>query len=389
MLNGTYHHPTVFLFGREMETKVGEEVRKHGSRVLFHYGQGSIRKSGLHDGILSSLRAAGLETVELGGVEPNPKTGLVYRGIELCRKENIDFILAAGGGSVIDSAKAISVGVPYDGDFYDLFRQKAKPASALKVGVVLTIPGSGSESSCGTVISDTETKEKNVCDTPLLYPVFSILNPELTGTLSPDQTSCGIVDALTHVFERYFSNTEHVDCTDRICEGLMITLMKHGELVLDDPGDYDIRAEIMWASKLAHDATPGFGRKQDWGCHKVGHEIGAFYDLTHGRVMGVLFLAWFRLILGMNPGKLAQFGRRVFNVAAPDDRDAASAAISRYEEFLLKLRMPTTLRGLGIQDRDRFPVIARRAVRFMESGTIGNYVRLSPDDIVSLLEKAY
>ncbi len=389
MLHGTYFHPTVFYFGKDTEKTVGEEVKKYSGNVLFHYGQGSIKRNGLYDTVKTSLENAGLEIYELGGVEPNPRTGLVYQGIEVCRSKDIKFILAVGGGSVIDSAKAISIGAPYDGDFYDFFKQTQKPASALKIGTVLTMPGSGSESSPGAVITDLGSKAKNVCDNPLLIPVFSILNPKLTKTISKFQTSCGIVDAMSHVFERYFTITEYVDCTDRICEGLILTLMKYAALVQNEPENYDIRAEIMWACKLAHDNTPGFGRKQDWACHKICHEISAIYDVSHGAVMGIVFLAWFKWVSKKNIAKLVQFSRRIFGIDIPSDAEAVIRMINQFEAFLQNIGMPISLHEIGVSDKYQFPEIAERSVRFMQSGTIGNYVRLSPDDIISLLETAY
>lgn len=389
MLNGTYFHPTTFYFGRGSESAVGNAVKMHSDNVLLHYGQSSIKRNGIYENIKGLLVEAGLSVFELGGVEPNPRTDLVYQGIDLCRKHNISFILAVGGGSVIDSAKAISAGVPHDGDFYDLFTRAQKPTAALKIGVILTNPGSGSESSCSTVITDLDTNTKLVCDDPLLFPAFSVLNPEFTMTLSRNQTACGIVDALSHLFERYFTQTTFVDCTDRICEGLMTTLIKYADRVVDEPDNYDIRSEIMWACKLAHDGTPGFGRKQDWGCHKIGHELGAYYDLPHGAIMGVVFLAWFKTVLNTNHTKLAQLGRRVFTVVCKDDHEAAEKTIDHFAAFLQRIGMPVTLREIGICDASCFQRIALGAVRFMQSGTIGNYIRLTPADITELLEVAF
>lgn len=386
MLSGTYYHPTRFLFGREMELKVGEEVRKHSQKVLFHYGKSSIKENGLYDVVLKSLTAEGVKVFELGGVEPNPKRALVYKGIDLCRGEGIDFILAVGGGSVIDSAKAISAGVPYKGDFFDFFEQKAKLEKSLKVGVILTLPGSGSESSPGAVITDPATRRKRVCDSPLLIPVFSILNPEYTVTLPKFSTSCGIVDAISHILERYFSNTPFVDCTDRICEGLLRTLIKYAAWVGDEPGNYDIRAEIMWACKLSHDITPGFGRKQDWACHKIAHEIGGHYDVPHGATIGVLFLTWMKWVLQENPEKLVQLGKEVFHIGnGSQAREIAVETILKFEEFLRSQNMPISLQALGIKDGIHFSEIAKKSVEFQQSGTVGNYIRLSPGDIQDLL----
>ncbi|MEN6374039.1 MAG: iron-containing alcohol dehydrogenase [Smithella sp.] len=389
MLNGIYSQPTTFYFGRDSESFAGEAIKKYSGSVLLHYGQSSIKQNGIYNRIKEMLNEAGLDIFELGGVMPNPRVDLVYQGIDICRQHGIKFILAVGGGSVIDSAKAISIGVLYDGDFYDYFKHLSKPEAALPVGVILTLPGSGSESNCSCVITDLVTKNKLVCESSLMFPVFSILNPEFTTTIPRFQTSCSIIDALSHIFERYFSNTGYVDCTDRICEGLMSTLINYAVKVLEEPKNYDIRAEIMWACKLAHDNCAGFGRKQDWGCHKIGHELGAYYDLPHGAIMGVLFLAWFRFVSKVQVAKLAQLGRRVIGIDCTDDHETATKAIDFFEAFLKQIGMPVTLREIGIHDASNFAHIAKGAIRFMQSGTVGNYVRLAPADIVTLLENAY
>ena len=286
MINGTCYNPTIIYFGKDTDAKVGEEVAKYSHKVLLHYGGQSFKKYGLYDRVTASFKSAGISYIELGGVKSNPDAELVYKGIELCRKHDIDFILAVGGGSVIDSAKAISIGVPWEGDFFDFFEGKQIPQKALKLATVLTIPGSGSESNPGSVITHKEKGVKIPYAHTLMFPVFSILNPEVTYSLTAYHTACGIVDAISHILERYFTNTTYVDCTDRICEGLVKTLMKYGILVQDAMHDYDVRAEIMWACKLAHDNTAGFGRKQDWSSHMIAHEIGAIYDITHGAIMG-------------------------------------------------------------------------------------------------------
>jgi alcohol dehydrogenase len=390
MLNGTYYNPTIFHFGKGMEAKLGEEVAKHSKRVLLLYGGESLKKFGTFDQIVAMLGSAGIEAVELGGVQPNPRAGLVYRGIELCRKENIDFIVAAGGGSVIDSAKAISIGVPSREDFADIFRGTVVPQNALKIAAVLTVPGSGSESNSGAVITFEDKKEKLAFGHPLLFPVVSIMNPEFTLTLPPFQTACGIVDALSHILERYFTTTTYVDCTDRIGESLMATLMKYAALVKESPGNYEIRAEIMWACKLAHDNTTGFGRKQDWATHAIAHEIGARYDVVHGAAVGVLFPAWMTCVYKTNMDRFHQFAQRVFGLDDPatDRERAVLLAIEKFKDFLRSIGMPVSLPDLGIHTPERFAEIARASVRFMASGTIGNFARLGPPDIEKILDIA-
>lgn len=391
MINGIYSNPTTVFFGKGMEARVGEEVAKYSRKVLLHFGGDSFKKYGLYDRVTASLKAAGVSYTELGGVKPNPRASLVYQGIELCRRKSIDFILAVGGGSVIDSAKAISIGAPWQGDFCDFFEGKSAPQKALKIAVILTVPGSGSESSAASVITHEEKGAKLTYYHPMITPVFAILNPEVTYTLPEYYTACGIVDAISHVLERYFTNTTYVDCTDRIGEGLMKTLMKYAVLVKDAPDNYDVRAEIMWACKLAHDNTAGFGRKHDWSSHSMAHELGAVYDVTHGAAMGVVFPAWMKYVYKANTDRSVQFANRVFDIDtnSTDTEPAILLAIDKFKEFLKAIGMPVTLRELGIPDKTRFAEIAKNCVRFMPSGTIGNFVRLPPKDIVNILDIAY
>ncbi len=391
MLNGIFSNPTAIYFGRGMEDRVGEEVAKYATRILLHYGTGSFKISGLYDKVLASLVSAGVSIIELGGVRPNPSADLVYRGIELCRNNDIEFILAVGGGSVIDSAKAISIGVPWTGDFFDFFEGKNIPGSSLKVATILTSPGSGSESSMAAVITHDAKNLKLTCANQVMAPVFSILNPELTYTLSNHQTSCGIVDAVTHVMERYFTNTTFVESTDWICEGLIRTLMKYAIIVKDAPHNYDVRAEIMWAAKLAHDNTAGFGRKQDWSSHSIAHELGAIYNVIHGEAVGVIIPGWMKHVYRNNIDRFTQFARRVFDIEPDHDNPEASIllAIDKFKEFLEIIGMPVTFQGMGIHEKTRFDEVARKCVMFMPSGTIGNFVRLQPKDIANILDAIF
>ncbi|MFA5879851.1 MAG: iron-containing alcohol dehydrogenase [Candidatus Margulisiibacteriota bacterium] len=390
MLNGTFYNPTIFFFGSNAESKIGEEIAKYSHKILLHYGKSSFKKYGLYNKIISSLKAAGVDYLEFSEVQPNPRASLVYEGISLCRKENIDFILAVGGGSVIDSAKAISIGVPYEGDFFDFFLGKDYPKKALKLATVLTLPGTGSESNSIAVITHQERGQKKSCANPLMFPVFSVLNPELTTTLNPYNTACGIVDAISHVLERYFTNTTYVDCTDRICEGLIKTLIEYARLVKVDPNNYQVRAEIMWAAKLAHDNTAGFGRKQDWATHGISHEIGVRQDMAHGAIIGVIFPAWMKYVYKTNVTRFIQFASRVFDIdtALILPEQAILIAIEKFQQFLKSIDMPTTLCELGIKDNSQFVEIAQASVLYMPSGTIGNFQRLSSQDIVKILEIA-
>jgi alcohol dehydrogenase YqhD (iron-dependent ADH family) len=391
MLDGIYYNPTTIYFGKNAQLRIGEEVKKYSQNILLLYGKESFKKYGLYEQVTKSLQLEGIRYIELGGVKSNPSASLVYAGITLCRKENLNFILAIGGGSVIDSAKAISIGTPWPGDFFDFFEQKTIPKKALKVATILTIAGSGSESSPGAVITHEEKKIKKTCDSPLMAPVFSILNPEITLTVPKYHTSCGIADAISHVLERYFTNTTYVDCSDRICEGLIKTLMRYGLLVKDTPDNYDVRAEIMWACKLAHDNTAGFGRKQDWSAHKIAHGLGVRYDIAHGAALSVIFPAWMKYVYKKNMDKFAQFAKRVFDVDinSINTEQAIALSIDKFSQFLKTIGMPLSLREMGIQDKLGFSEIAEDCVRDMPSGTIGNFVRLSPEDIVNILEIAH
>ncbi|MBF0329415.1 MAG: iron-containing alcohol dehydrogenase [Nitrospirae bacterium] len=391
MLSGVYRNPTTIFFGRGVELTVGEEVKKYSKKILLHYGGESFKKYGLYEKVANSLKSSGIEFIELGGVKSNPEAGLIYEGINICRKEKIDFILAVGGGSVIDSAKTVGIGVPYEGDFIDFFNKKQIPQKSLKIGTILTVPGSGSESSDGAVITNERVKVKYDCGSPVMYPVFSMLNPEITFTVPRQHTFCGIVDAITHVLERYFSNTAYVDCSDRICEGLVKTLMKYALLVDKEPDNYEVRAEIMWGCKLAHDNTAGFGRKQDWASHKISHEIGSRYAVAHGAILAVIFPAWMKYVYKTNEQIFLQFANRVFDIekGALENSQAILVAIDKFQLFLKAIGMPSTLQEIGLINKTEFADIANNCVSVMPSGTIGNFVRLSTQDIELILNSCF
>lgn len=392
MIDGIYYNPTIVFFGKNMEAKVGEETAKYSKKIMLLYGSESFKKYGLYGKVTASLNGAGVTFVELGGVRPNPGIDFVYNGIEICRRESIDFILAVGGGSVIDTAKAISIGVPYDGDVLDFFEgRKQIPDKNLRVASILTLPGTGSESNTTTVITLKQGIKKSYA-APTIAPVFSILNPELTYTLSEYYTECGIADAISHVMEMYFTNTSGVDCTDRICEGLIKTLMKYALAVKASPADYDIRAEIMWACKLTNDNTAGFGRKQDWSSHKIAHGLGALYEaVPHGVMLSVLMPAWMTYIYKTKTERFAQFAERVFGIDGKNvqPEEASLLAINKFKDFLKAIGMPSCLKDAGVADKSCFSEISLDCVKDMKSGTTGNFVRLSQQDILNILDSAY
>lgn len=311
MENFRFYAPTYFAFGKDSEKSTGELVKRFGgTKVLIHYGGGSVKKNGVLDAVTEALEAEGIAFIELGGVMPNPRSGLVYEGIELCRKEGVDFILAVGGGSAIDSAKAIAAGVPYDGDFWDYYSKGIPVNHAVPVGTVLTIAAAGSEGSPDTVITYEEGMLKRGASGEALRPKFSILNPEYTCTLPPYQTACGITDIMIHVCERYFTNTKDVEITDRLCEAVMKTMIEESPKVIADPGNYQARANIMWAGMVAHNNICGVGRQQDWASHDIEHELSALYDCAHGAGLAVVAPAWMAFVMNHDINRFAQLDRK-------------------------------------------------------------------------------
>ena len=355
MDNFSFYLPTRFEFGRGAEMKAGEMIKAlGGTRVLIHFGGGSALRSGLIDRVEKSIVDAGLYAVRLGGVQPNPRDEKVYEGIELVRKEKLDFIVAVGGGSSIDSSKAIGSGSCYDGDFWDFFSGKASPKKTLPVGVVLTIAAAGSESSNSCVIMQKATKIKRGLNTELQRPVFALMNPELTMTLPPYQTACGATDILAHIIERYFTNTEDVDVTDRLCEGLMLTVIRAARIAMEKPDDYDARAQLMWAGTLAHNNTCGVGRAGDWSSHQIEHELSGLYDVAHGAGLAVVLPAWMRYVYRHDVTRFAQFATRVMGVQMEYDHPERTAlrGIEAFEHFLRDISMPLTLKELGAKTSD-------------------------------------
>ena len=383
-----FYSPTYFVFGRGREAEAGTYVKKFGgSRVLVLYGGQSAKKSGLLDRVRASLTGAGLHTAELGGVKPNPRSGLVYEGIDLCRKEGIDFLLAVGGGSVIDTAKAIAIGVPYEGDFWDFFSGKV-PEKALPVGTVLTIAASGSEGSPDSIITNEKTLDKNSAEADCLRPCFSILDPALTESLPPYQTACGVTDIMAHAFERYFTNTEDVEVTDRLLEGVLLTMLHEGPRVMADPHDYGARANIMWAGMVCHNDMMGVGRKQDWNSHHLEHVLSALYDCAHGAGLAVIMPAWMRYCADHHDGlRMAQMAVRVFGCQMDfaDPRRTALEGIAAFRAFLKSMGMPLTFAEIGADPAD-IPKLVE--MNHVGDGVTGGYVGLTSDAIREIYEIA-
>ncbi len=355
MENFRFYAPTYFCFGHDAEENIGELVKRFGgSKVLIHYGGGSIKRNGVYDRVIQSLTAENIPYVELGGVKPNPRSGLVYEGIALCRREQVDFILAVGGGSAIDSAKAIAAGVPYSGDFWDYYSKGIPVNEALPVATVLTIAAAGSEGSPDTVITHEEGMYKRGATGEALRPKFSILNPDATLTLDAFQTACGITDIMAHVCERYFTNTRDVEVTDRLCEAVLKTMIEESPKVIANLTDYQARANIMWAGMVAHNNIVGVGRAQDWNSHRIEHELSALYDVAHGAGLAVIMPAWMRHVMHHDITRFAQFAVRVWgcdmNFANPEI--TAREGIQRFRAFLTSIGMPATFAQLGAKAED-------------------------------------
>ena len=380
MDNFSYCTPTRYIFGRDTEKETGRLTAETGCRrVMIVSGGSSARKSGLLDRVTASLDEAGISYVELTGIKPNPTDDRVYEGIDLARREGVDGLLAVGGGSVIDTAKAIAGGVPYDGDFWDFWAGKAIMKEALPVGVVLTIPAAGSEGSGNSVITKLDGMHKISLRTDFaLRPKFAVLNPELTFTLPPEQTAAGVADMMAHILERYFSPTEEVETTDRISEGLLMAIMEEAPKVMAAPDDYQARANIMWAGTMAHNGVCGCGRREDWTSHGLEHVLSAVYGVTHGAGLAVVFPAWMTFMASHRPEKVAQFGRRIFGVTAAGDKEAALKTVDSLRAFFKSIGLPLTLGELGIGNPD-FAMLTRKFHE--DKGTpFGPYFPLHPVD---------
>jgi alcohol dehydrogenase YqhD (iron-dependent ADH family) len=387
MQNFEYWNRTKIIFGKDTERKTGAETAQYAARVLLHHSGGSAIRSGLVDRVKASLKSAGVQWVELDGVKPNPRLSKVYEGIELCKKEKLEFILAVGGGSVIDSAKAIAAGVPYSGDVWDFFERRAKPAGALPVAVVLTIPAAGSESSISTVITNEEGPWKRGLNDECIRPVFAIMNPELTYTLPPYQSACGICDMLAHIMERYFTKEPHVELTDELCEGTMRTIIRNARRIFSGgENDYDARAEIMWAGSLAHNNLLSTGRIGDWASHAIEHELSAIFDIAHGAGLAVIFPAWLKYNIKEDPKRFARFAAKVWGVdgAYYDFEQAALEGIFRLKNFFRSIGLPVSFADAKL-DTAKIPEMTQKALKF---GPLGQFRKLDAADVEAIYRLA-
>ncbi len=388
MNNFTFYSPTCFVFGKDTENQAGALVKRFGgSRVLIHYGGGSAVRSGLIGRVQASLKAEGIPCFLLGGVRPNPRSGLVYEGIELCRKEKIDFILAVGGGSAIDSSKAIAAGTVYDGDFWDFY--SGKPIEkALPVGTVLTIAAAGSEGSPDSVITLEDGMYKRGASGDAIRPKFSILNPALTQTLPPHQTAAGITDIMAHLYERYLTNTKEVEVTDRLIEALLLTMIHEGPRVIADPNNYEARANIMWAGMMAHNNSCGVGRSQDWNSHNIEHELSALYDCAHGAGLAVTMPAVFAYVMKHDVMRFAQVAVRVWgcqmDFAHPEV--TAREGIRKLQQFFISIGMPRNFAELGAKEEDIPALVKALCWGNGRQGSISGFVTLNEEDCAKIYQ---
>ncbi len=383
MLNFVFHSPTKFVFGKGEENNVGSYLHPYTpQKVLVVYGGRSAERSGLLGRVYASLKQAGLPYVSLSGVQPNPRYELAQEGIALCKREQVDFVLAIGGGSVIDTAKCIAAGALYDGDpWKDFFIDKKTVQAALPVACILTIAAAGSEGSWDAVITHEAQGLKEMMRSEAIRPVLSILNPELTMTLPAYQTACGVTDMFIHLTERYFTNTKDVDITDELTEGLMRTILKYGIVCVKEPDNYNARAQIMWAGMLAHNNICGVDREQDWASHHIQHRIGAKYDSAHGAGLATIFPAWAQYVYKHDVPRFVRFATKVMGVDNDvfHPEEVALEGIRRIKAYFASLGMPTSLSELGVKDED---------IKELANFNDGFFVKLTPADMEKIFDLA-
>ncbi len=388
MLNFDFYSPTYFAFGRGTEARTGElALRFGGKRGLVHYGSGSVIRSGLLDRVRRSLTEAGVYFTELGGVVPNPRASLVYEGIEICRREKLDFVLGVGGGSSVDSAKAIALGVPYEGDFWDFYCGLAVPEIALPIGSIVTLAATGTEGSNSSVISnDLRGNLKCGVNSDLVRPLFSILNPELTFTVPKYHTACGATDILSHIIERYFTNTTGVELTDRLAEAVFPRVMEAARVALQNPEDYEARADLLWCGTLAHNNILGTGRQQDWSSHRIEHALSAEFDVAHGAGLAVVIPNFLTYTLEHDPARFARFATRMFGLEpeGKTELELGRSGIEAFRAFLDEIGMPKTLGDLGI-GREHIPQLLRAVVP-NNGDLVGYFQPLTEQDVTKIFE---
>ncbi len=390
MNNFNFYTPTKVVFGKGVENQVGELVNgEKCKKVLIHYGGQSAKKSGLLERIIKSLDEKGIRHVQLGGVVPNPRLSLVYEGIELCQKEGVDFILAVGGGSVIDSAKAIGYGMTNDGDVWDFYDHKRQASACLPIGTVLTIAAAGSEMSNSSVITNEDGWIKRGYSSDFCRPVFAVMNPELTMTLTEYQTASGCADILMHTMERYFNQSENMDLTDGISEALMRTVIKYAKILMSEPDNYEARAEVMWAGSLSHNGLTGCGTDGgDWATHALEHEIGGMFDVAHGAGLAAVWGSWARYVYKGRPERFVKFAENVMMVSGKDEEDTILKGIEAVEEFYRSIHMPTNMKELGVEPTDEQIEEMAEKCSIAKGGSCGIVKQLKKEDMIEIYRMA-
>jgi alcohol dehydrogenase len=379
----TFYNPTKLIFGKGQVEQLKELVPQYGKKVLVVYGGGSIKRNGLYDQVMSVLKEIDSEVFELSGVEPNPRLSTVRRGVEISKDKNVDFILAVGGGSVIDCTKAIAAGAKYDGDAWDLVTKKAFAKEALPFGTVLTLAATGSEMNAGSVITNWETNEKYGWGSPVTFPQFSILDPENTFTVPKDHTIYGMVDMMSHVFEQYFNNATNTPLQDSMCESVLKTVIETAPKLINDLENYELRETILYSGTIALNGMLQMGYNGDWASHNIEHAVSAVYDIPHAGGLAILFPNWMKHNLKVNPSRFAQLAERVFNVdpAGKSEEDVALEGIEKLREFWTKIGAPSRLEDYDIDD-SQLELMADKA---MVNGEFGNFNKLNKEDVLAIL----
>ncbi|WP_434302165.1 iron-containing alcohol dehydrogenase [Clostridium botulinum] len=382
MLNFNYSIPTKIFFGKNQISVLGEQIKKYGSRVLLTYGGGSIKKNGVYDKVIKILKSNNIGFVELSGIDPNPRVTSVREGVKLCKENNIDFILAVGGGSTIDCSKVIAASYYYEGDPWDIVIKKAKINKALPIGSILTLAATGSEMDAGAVISNMDTNEKIGVGHPSMAPKFSILDPEYTFTVPKNQTAAGTADIMSHIFEAYFSKTKEAYIQNRMAEAILKTCIEYGKVAIKEPGNYEARANLMWASSLAINGLLSYGKSEPWSVHPMEHELSAFYDITHGVGLAILTPNWMKYVLGdENVNDFYEYGVNVWDINPEESKyEVAQKAIEKTREYFIELGIPATLKEVGIGE-EKLEQMAEAATR---NGTLDGFKPLSTEDVLNI-----
>jgi len=384
MKNFTFHNPTKLIFGKGQLEQLKEEIPKYGKKVLLVYGGGSIKRNGIYDNVLSILNELHADVFEISGVEPNPRVSTVRKGVDICKQEGIEVLLAVGGGSVIDCTKAIAAGAKYDGDVWDFMTRKAVAKEAIPFGTVLTLAATGSEMNSGSVITNWETNEKYGWGSPATFPKFSILDPVHTFSVPKDQTIYGMVDMMSHVFEHYFHHVTNTPLQDQWCESILRTVIETAPKLLDNLESYEHRETILYCGTMALNGMVNMGYHGDWATHNIEHAVSAVYDIPHGGGLAIIFPNWMKYTLDENVGRFKQMAIRVFNVNSngKSDRDIAIEGIDKLREFWNSIGAPSRLADYNIGD-DQIDVMAEKTVVY---GEFGNFKKLNKDDVVRILQ---